>query len=610
MFFKYILMTDKNLAYAYVHAFHKFNAPNMDVRLLLIQIRQKFFLFSSQERGSGRQVEDPTDPNANNLNYPYYHYGMMHHPYPMFPQYQPVTGTQQVSETDEIPPPDDISESNLSEDEEEDEPQVIWYRCPPNSSFEEESNCLVLKDSDGKDSAIYPESVLEFKMVGSIRLFRVKRFISSVGTLLSSAKVFSQGPPVAPHTLSTQEALAHLVETPLIKALDVWAIPKKGSVQGSLSKTLIDSLNSPVSDAKLSVSNIAVPLDNQFVLSSADQESSRILSSIQADKLKPDASDIEGPLAGKLPKVNQDLAVRDKFLRKLLGTHVKGFSILDLAIEALDSNTLENIETVDDAKLHCLAVQQGLKAARQLLDVQNVSLSKEWTSVRRQIRSETTNGVHPEELRSSMREADLWTENLWSEDQKIEFRDSSRKFASLGTFKFIPGIAKGNKRPASAGDFKSPPSKSVRFVHPRSSPGNRRGRGRSPSSAGRQSYRGHPHQSVSVPAYYPGYTAPQAFPGYPAYQVPPALAPFPGAPNPHGLPAPNMTAPFQPTQASQQDWYSQPSTSSRGGSKSRQFQSPKRGSGRKGNARGSLQQAPFRGGLPKRLPREQQPPHF
>ena len=322
--------------------------------------------------------------------------------------------------------------SNQGDEEEEELDDRVWYRYPAQASYDEESKTLIF------DNFPYSETALEFRSQGSIRLFRIRPSQSVTGKILhliAMSKVFKDDYPVPVQELSLHDCIAHLIESTVIKDLDQWKLPKKGQVEGALSEKLKESLVRATTDSSTSVSSLLNTVDNSLFFDSTENFSKSVFHTLQADRLKPASSEIDGPFRKNLPHVAQQEANQEKFLRKLLVTHVKGTALLDLSKGSLDPGVLDQFETLDDLKVHCISVGRALTAATALTDTLNVSLAKEWAGVKSKIRERITQGVQPEELRSSMRESDLWVDGVWSDPQKKEFLNKARSFDALKTFR-------------------------------------------------------------------------------------------------------------------------------------------------------------------------------
>lgn len=323
----------------------------------------------------------------------------------------------------------DLGGSSESEEEIDYE---LWYRFPPQASLDEITKTLVF------ESTPFTENFLEFKKVGSLNLFKVKKFNQNVDNLVSKSKVYKEQIPTITQDLSAHEALAHLIESPLVKAEGTWSSQGKGLVEGILSDKLKESLSLVASNTKYSISNTLNNVDNSLSLSSQDECSQNILSTLQADKLSTSSSLLSGPFKDKLSAIPADDCIQDKFLRKILTSHLKGTTILDLVLQFLEPQHLNTFKDLDELKMNCAALRQALNTSRQFIDITNLSLAKSWAAFRTNLRSQVSACVMPEELRSVMQESSLWTNDLWSDEQKEKFIHMARQCEASKTFKCFP----------------------------------------------------------------------------------------------------------------------------------------------------------------------------
>ena len=330
--------------------------------------------------------------------------------------------------------------SSGEEDDDEEDEEGAWYRFPQQATFSEDTKTMVLNDVP------FSDRILEFQMKGSIRLFRAKVCNQKTLNLITQSKIFQENPPIPVQELSAYDYIAPLVESARVKEQEGWKLIKKGHVEGVLSQKLKDTLTKSAKE-KPSISNILNTTDNSLTFSSQDPCSRSMFSSLQAEKLKQSSSELEGPFKGKLPSISQEDTVQEKFYRKMLATHVKGSALLDLSMENLDPKTLEGFKTLDELMLHCTSVYRNLAASREFFDVMNVSMTKEWATFRSKIRNTVTEGVQPEELKSSMRDAELWTDDLWSAEQKQNFVGQARAFAATKTFDVTSNSSRKRKQP-------------------------------------------------------------------------------------------------------------------------------------------------------------------
>ena len=156
-------------------------------------------------------------------------------------------------------PPESINSSNLdqnlldaSESEDEDE-EGSWYKIPSHAVFDEATKVLVL------DDVPFTDRILEFMSKGSVKLFRAKVCNKKTLRLIAQSKVYKEFVPTQAQDLSIQESIAHLVESPGVKAEGIWKLPKKGEIVGVFSEKLKESLTVATSKSNLSVSSLQYP---------------------------------------------------------------------------------------------------------------------------------------------------------------------------------------------------------------------------------------------------------------------------------------------------------------------------------------------------------------
>ena len=210
-----------------------------------------------------------------------------------------------------------------------------------------------------------------------------------------------------------------------------WKLPRKGLVEGVLSQQLKDSLTRATKDPSTSVSNILNSLDNNLIFDSSDVFLKTVFNTLQADKLSPSSSEIGVPFKEKLTHITQQEVNQEKFLRKILVTHVKGSSLLDLSKQCLEPEVLDQFQTLDQLKLHCMSVGHTLAASSALTNVTNISFAKEWAGVKLKIRERITEDVQPEELRTFMCDSDPWVEGVWSSPQRQDILEKARSFDAM-----------------------------------------------------------------------------------------------------------------------------------------------------------------------------------
>ena len=260
-----------------------------------------------------------------------------------------------------------------------------------------------------------------------------------------------------------------------------------------------------------------------------------MLLALQAEKLKNSSSSIGGPFKDRLAPIIQEEANQEKFLRKMLAAHVKGIALQDLVSENLNPQVLDGFESLDQLKVHCTSIGLALTASRQLTDTVNLSLAKEWAAAKSKIRCKLTQGVQPEELRTQMREADLWTEGLWSDSQKEEFIEKARSLDATRSFKVAPNPSFKRKENPQRTRFtnKAQATKNVNQGVKGNIPGHMVGYGRGklpkfqrgPSYYGARRQTGHtaqqsqevqlPPQPYPGPSNFPWSTMQQTLPHYP-----------------------------------------------------------------------------------------------